>query len=237
MRIATRLVVGVILLTSMATTQAAVVFDQSTTGGGGIFTQGFIVAEDFQLTAPSTTLRSFRVLLWDSVPNNIGTLDGFDGTLGWAIYGANINGGPGTLLSMGSATPILTDTGQQIQNTDLIRADANFSPEVVLGPGVYWLGVREGAFTSAPDGTQLSWATTSAPVGSAAYRNTDEQNPSSGNWSEATGFHLAFSLSDTAVPEPSLALAGFAALGGMLCRRPRPLVCVAQRAEEYGGAA
>ena len=217
----------------MATTQAGVVFDQSTTGGGGIFTQGFIVAEDFQLTAPSTTLRSFRVLLWDSVPNNIGTLDGFDGTLAWAIYGANINGGPGTLLSMGSATPILTDTGQQIQNTDLIRADANFSPEVVLGPGVYWMGPRRSLYVRSGRHAAVL-GNDQAPVGSAAYRNPDEQNPSSGNWSEATGFHLAFSLSDTAVPEPSLALAGFAALGGMLCRRPRPLVCVALRAEEYG---
>ena len=103
-----------------------------------------------------------------------GILTGFDGTVGWAIY-RQAFGEPSTLVASGVDTGALT-MGPTIPaccwDTQLVRF--RFDPPVRLGSGIYWLGIREGAWGQPADFTPvhasasariLGSSTRSAPVG------------------------------------------------------------------------
>ena len=127
-----------------------------------------------------------------------GILTGFDGTVGWAIY-RQAFGEPSTLVASGVDTGALT-MGPTIPaccwDTQLVRF--RFDPPVRLGSGIYWLGIREGAWGQPADFTPvhasasariLGSSTRSAPVGAVPVA-----------WNLGGGSDLAFAIYGSASP-------------------------------------
>jgi len=194
------------------------VFDQSSVTAatiGALNISDFVIAEDFTVSS-TATLTGLRVWLADArLTSDNGVLDNFGGTLSWAIF-ANSAGSPGTLLASGfDATPVLTDTGFNGTGGtvagDVVTADLDLGGPT-LAPGTYWLGLHEGTWASAYDGSVIFWYPTLAGFGSTAHSNSDEVSLAD-PWQEAVvpnnTFETAFRLSGDVVqpvPEPTTML-------------------------------
>lgn len=142
------------------TLNGAAAWDQTTTTNNpGVDITNFEVKDDF-VVSTTTTLTGFTVPLTDDAVNDNGSLDTFGGVLGWTIY-SDVPNASGAPVASGNATPLLVDTGVQTSSgSDIVRAEVSFASNVVLPPGTYWLGIREGANFDPADGSIVHWAFT-----------------------------------------------------------------------------
>ncbi len=151
-----------------------------------------VTAESFTLTQRRTLTTITAALNDDNKPNN-GMLDGFSGTLSWAIY-SSASGSPGTLLFTGSdSSPVLVDTGLNYNGTtdDIVLTTIDLG--VTLDPGTYFIALHEGAWGSAYDNSTIWWMKTTTDLGSnGVHQSTNLANPS--NWSTETAGSAAFAL-------------------------------------------
>jgi hypothetical protein len=130
-------------------------------------------------------------------------------------------GQPGAALAGGLVTP----TALSAECLDWAACwQLDFSTNVALGPGTYWLGLHNGPLTTA-DRLEFYWAAT---AGNTTLTGHEDQTPFGDNSWYDNGEEHAFQLyasADTTVPEPaSLALVatGLVGLAGAgLLRRKR----------------
>jgi hypothetical protein len=176
---------------------------------------GFVAGDDFTLGGSVTVTGG---TFWSSA-NFDPFVNSFSGTIGWAILANNV-GSPGAILFSGSdSSPVLTDTGKQIFETEEWKIDFSLG-SVNLGAGTYWLALHEVALGTPDDGTTIFWNTTGSQTGSLSQITADLTAAS--GWSSNTvlnggnGSDLAFQLNGSSgvptVPEPS----SLALLGGIV---------------------
>lgn len=162
-----------------------------------------VMAESFTLTS-ATTLSLFEALLEDNGLAEDDVFNEFSGTLSWAIYAADPDGGPGTLLFTGNdSNPILTDTGLLSgYNNDIFNAKISLGA-VSLEAGDYWIALHEGDWLSAYDNSPIYWINSgndpnpSAPAAIA----TAETNPVYSAENTTLAFRLSQSLPELAATE------------------------------------
>jgi len=162
-------------------------------GGGGGDISDSAAANDF-VVAGTAGFSAIDVWLTESLaPSDDGVLEGFDGTLGWAIYDDD-GGKPGTLVASGEdAAPELADSGlQSASDADVVRARLRLGSRITLDAGTYWLALHEGAWGSPPDGTPVYWASTLTPSGNPEWSDASPQAPSS--WAAGPAGDGAFVL-------------------------------------------
>ncbi|MBY8825358.1 beta strand repeat-containing protein, partial [Sphingomonas colocasiae] len=152
----------------------------------------FAHAEKFILSQRQT-LSTITTALADALatPDN-GILDGFSGTLSWAIYSVGGNDQPGVLLFSGTdTTPLLVDTGQNFSGSfDIVRATIDLG--VTLDAGSYFIVLHEGAWGSPSDGSEIYAVRSSNPAaGAVAYSSAQEENPIDWSPSGVVAFSLA----------------------------------------------
>jgi hypothetical protein len=182
----------------------------------------FAIADDFSVA----TSLSFNAIRFWAVDLPVGLLPNFSGTLTWYIHNSNGNIPDATIVASGTSSAIsITPTGELLMGMDVAQMDF-LIPTVNLGPGTYWLRLKEGTATSTYDGTEIGWAQTTAFHGNGFRSHADEVNP--GAWATSrtdTTEDMAFQFLDanSINPEPgSLALAGMVVAGvGVLRGRRR----------------
>jgi hypothetical protein len=154
-------------------------------------------ANDFTV-ADHAAVSAVDLFLADDTTGDNGALDSFLGTIGWAIYDDTGGNEPANLLFSGSdSTPLLADTGQQDgENADIVRVRVRFGRSIALGPGRYWLGIREGAWASADDVTPVWWLESTGGEGFGVRYSTDVTSP--GSWIADTE-EYAFVLVDETI--------------------------------------
>lgn len=174
------LVAVLCMLCVSSTAQAVLVWNNGTfdvVPGSGEYIGSIAAADDFVLPG-TATLSDFTVWVHDHPPNATGTLDNFGGAMGYAVY-SDSAGSVGSLVASGTASPTLTDTGINAPNGERIfKANAGFGGSgLTLGPGAYWFSVRDGAWGSAYDGSDVVWRGTQTSHGSAPRVDADEASP------------------------------------------------------------
>jgi hypothetical protein len=125
----------------------------------------FIIANDFELSA-TTNISGIRAWISDAfLGNNNNRLDNFSGTIGFAFYRDN-SGRPGAFIASGhDEQTVLTDAGfQGGGSVDVMAVDADI-PNLVLGPGVYWLALHEGHWLEPSDGSTVAWYVSQSAIG------------------------------------------------------------------------
>jgi len=128
----------------------------------------FAVADDF--TVPGV-LAAYRLVFADvwmqddmELPVD-GTLTGFNGTVGWAIY-AQAFGEPSTLVAAGSdTTAALLGPTVPACCWDTQRVRFHFDPPVTVTSGAYWLAIREGAWGTPADANPVYASASAQPRG------------------------------------------------------------------------
>lgn len=236
--------------------------------GGVLFQRGSGASETAGLTNISTgtaanqftinpfeTLGSARIFVDDvdsaaaGGTRTNGVIDGFSGTLGWAIYSDNA-GNVGTQIAYGSdATVDVADTGTNFSNSFGFNSDIfsltfdftnpTFGSLASLTSGNYWLAVREGIWGSAYDGTSIRWQTIDdnvLPHNRVSSTNTGLNPSLTASNGRANSFVLFDSSGPPAVPEPSsfAGLLSLAVVGLLASKRQRrrqaeqPVMCASK---------
>jgi len=209
------LVLGLAVGVAVGTdSHAASLWSQSPTGEENFDFTNFVIANDFELTQPST-LTDFTVWISDRAQSNVldGVADNFSGTLGWALSD-NAGGAPGSLLFSGSDTaPVVTSTNTlDAFDREVFQVDAVFSGVSQLAPGTYWLSIRDGFWGSASDGSIVGWTASVPPQLNPVAFETDLADPST--WTPLPDYDAALEIRGTAIPEPSsITLMGLGVLG------------------------
>ncbi len=156
----------------------------------------FVCASDFVLQSPRR-IDSLDAWIADLGPEN-GQLDGFSGTLSWAIY-SDAAGFPAGLVASGKdATAQVFDADlPPALGGDIARIRIELRPGPTLPAGTWWLALHEGDWGSAGDGSAVRWV--GEPLlHSTARQAADETNP--GSWYEQDQDRdLAFVLFDDAI--------------------------------------
>lgn len=153
----------------------------------------YVGANDFTV-ATATQISSVDIFLSDSTANDNGILDGFDGTLSWAIY-PDDGSAPGAspLFTGQDSSPVLLDTREQdVFNTDIVRARIELEGRPTLDAGTYWLAVHEGSWLSPPDSDSVYWQKGVTTLGSSSVYSSPPTAP--GNWTTAPEGDYAFVL-------------------------------------------
>ena len=182
---------------SSLSTLTATFKDQSTIGTFSRNIGGVVRADNFTLSDP-LLISDITAYLADSLgsPDN-GVLDGFDGTLSWAIYEDNGSELPGTLISTGNdASPTLIDTGNNFGGSlDIVAATIDIGG-LALAAGDYWIALHEGNWLSPGDGTEVFWlGTTNDTTGIYSATGSPPTNPVY----TASSDSYAFSLASTSI--------------------------------------
>lgn len=149
-------------------------------------------ADDFTLGA-TTTLRSAMFYSIENPPAS------FFGTLSWYVMKDN-GGKPGDILYSGSSTNVsrtgLGPISSGVPGFNYEEFQNSFPlPNIVLGPGTYWLGLHNGLDQTISTFSSMYWE--AAPANTSAYDNYAYLPPfGSGipNWVKDLGGQLAFSL-------------------------------------------
>lgn len=143
---------------------------------------GFLAADDLNFPVNSR-IDTVTVWLTDTVVNNNGILDGFSGSLSWAIY-TDTDPGPGYLAYSGTdTTPELIDTGlQSTAGYDVFRVRIDLDGRPIVGPGRVYLAIHEGAWGSPGDGSSIYWLCSASAAGSNAWVTGVEVNPQPADW-------------------------------------------------------
>jgi hypothetical protein len=153
-----------------------------------------LTASDFALAAP-TTFSTLDVWLVDATgTSDNGVLDGFSGTLSWAIY-LDQAGKPGALQKSGSdASPAMADTGLQSSSFDgdIVRARIDLGGLLLFHAGTYWLALHEGLWASPGDVSPISWARGLTAFHEGSLQDDDPTAPS--GWEDSFPFDTAFIL-------------------------------------------
>jgi hypothetical protein len=183
-----------------------------------------ISADDFTFASP-TSFNAIRCWAVDGDP--VGLLPSFSGTLTWTIWtDDSVNDIPDTILLSGTTSDVtLTDTGQTWTinpEDEIVQMDFTI-PEVILGPGTYWLSFKENGPRVPGDGSNIFLVATPETMitGAGAQQDNDETNPS--DWSTPDNKDIAYQLL-VVVPEPgTFALLGLGVLPivGMIAKRRR----------------
>jgi hypothetical protein len=184
-----------------------VIHDASNYGVAGTNISGLVLADDFQITT-SITPALVSVWLIEVTPDIPGVLEGFGGTLGWAIYPSSGSFPGNSPLAMGSdAAPVMVDVGEDGNGHDVFRADIDLpgslsSGSLALSPGTYWFALHEGSYFSADDGSEIRWLRSLDPISGTRPRfDLNETAPGSAWLDIGVNIDAAFRM--TAVPEPS----------------------------------
>ena len=159
------------------------------------------VADDFTVPATGETFRIEFADIWlqDWMELAVdGSVTGFDGTIGWAIY-TDDAGHPGTLWTSGDdATATLLGPTVPSPYWDTQRVRFKLDPPVLLSAGTYWLAVREGAWGT-PGNVDDHYAISSTTsLGNGAMWAPVGSVPAS--FSAGGGSDLAFVLYGSAFP-------------------------------------
>ncbi|HYD11759.1 MAG TPA: Ig-like domain-containing protein, partial [Allosphingosinicella sp.] len=159
----------------------------------GINISEFVQAENFTLGA-STALSSLTLYLMEPDNTFEGILEGFGGSLSFAIYQDNGSNLPGTLIVSGAdLSPVLTDTGVNSSFGDVFQAVIDLGA-VPLSAGNYWIAFHEGLWQSPSDGSRILLAITNSDMsGVGRAFTTNETNPDGtyGLVAGSIGFSLA----------------------------------------------
>jgi hypothetical protein len=159
-------------------------------GSSGLEMTYWLRADDFILSDP-TTVHMFRV--WGL--SDLGETAGYLGTLHWALYTDN-GGVPGFSIATGSGS---ARTYYGFMKWHHWQHDLSV-PSLFLGPGIYWLALHNGPWTSTT-WERYFWATSAQTGGNV----TQADRPFFGGWYNEHPFDLAFQVyGETGiVPEPS----------------------------------
>jgi hypothetical protein len=165
--------------------------------GGASNISNWVIANDFVLPQAARPT-SLDVWLTDQWNNNNNQLDGFVGTLSWAIY-TNVSSKPGVVVASGADMhPRLLDTQEYYPPylSEVFRVSLRLEGLPELAAGTYWLALHEGEWGDGFDGSGIEWMSSVSTVGQLSVSAADETAP--GNWQ--TGISdVAFSLFDDSI--------------------------------------
>lgn len=198
-----RLLCSLALGLTVATAQAAVVYDNGGPNGvSGNETTNWIQAEDFSI-AGGGAITDATIYL-----GGFGGIGNWDGTLQYYFF-ADAGGAPGAAaLATGNALDMaVTDTGIPfVVGGNVFAIHFNTQPFVANAGTTYWFGIHASANFDRDD---IYWVTTDPTTGNGQESSLGTLD----NWSN-NGQEHAFQLSSEQVPEPgSLALLGL----GLTC--------------------
>jgi hypothetical protein len=169
----------------------------------------FRAADDFRFTG---SLSIDLIRFWGLLPTGLT----YTPTIFWEILHDTGSGVPGTSVARGSTFASTTRrTSLDGLGFDSWQFDLAVNP-LLLGPGIYWLALHDGAIGDITDSTLL-WEATSNANGSDFAVEFTPTGEWTGNWDN----NLAFELHNTTVtPEPiTLTLLGTGLLGLAGARR------------------
>jgi len=208
MRLTKILVTAVLAISAATRASAQVVYNNGSPTGGGFEMAGWIEADDFYFTAPSSFDHIRFWTLEDGTPST---------SFQWWIFGNNA-GQPGSILYNGTAIPTRELQGGGYYST--YQNDLSIS-SLSFGPGTtYWLGLHEGTDYNYKS---IYWESTDPNAtnpGHLSYQGTMN------NW-QTLGEQFAFELindNTSTVPEPAsmtLLASGLIGVFGIARRRSR----------------
>ncbi|MDQ1349280.1 MAG: hypothetical protein QG573_2659 [Acidobacteriota bacterium] len=141
----------------------------------------FLAADDLNFPV-SSRIDTVTVWITDNVANDNGVLDGFSGSLSWAVY-SDVSGPSGALNTGIDVTPLLEDTGlQTTSGSDVFRVRIDLDGRPIVGPARVWLVIHEGPWGSPTDGSGIYWLASASTAGSTAYVTANETNPAPNEW-------------------------------------------------------
>ena len=183
-----------------------VVYDSGGPDGVNGISLNIPVAENFSIGSAAV----LNQLVFFGSANIDDVASQFSGTIGFRILNDNA-GAPGSSVAVGSdPSVVLIDNHTVNAGTEEFRFVVNLG-SISLGPGTYWLALREGAMGTLPDNTLIFWDST-ASTSSGLPQVTSDGDGLTG-YSVFGNESLAFQLVST--PEPGttgLSMLGAAAM-------------------------
>jgi hypothetical protein len=160
----------------------AAVLDQSNVANTLLYSiSSQVVAVDLEVPT-GVRLDSLTVWLAEGTGTTPGVLEGFSGTLSWALY--LDDGGPDLYPTFAGSDPDpeIVPVLAYANETFRVRLDLDVRGVV---SGTYWLALHEGPWGSIYDGSEVFWRSAGSAVGATARIAGNEQSP--GSWIVAGG--------------------------------------------------
>jgi len=143
----------------------------------------YVAANNFAIDGDAVRLKRVDAWIGELVNSKPGVLEGFSGSISWAIY-ADSGGVPGALIASGTDdAPEVSFAGFQFSSDsdDVFHFVIQLQPQVGLAAtGTYWLALHEGPWLSPDDGTGIGWIYSGLTMGGGISFSSNVTNP--GSW-------------------------------------------------------
>jgi hypothetical protein len=208
--------IGLVALLATATPSAAQIVHNNGAPNGQA---GFDIFNDFRAADDFTVTGSLGfdlIRFWGLLPAG----STYAPTIFWQIL-TDAGGVPGSsAVASGSVLAQSTLRTALPVGFDSWQFDLAIGPQI-LGPGIFWLALHDGAIGDITD-SSLLWEVTGSQIGSQFAVDFIPANDWTGNWGGDLAFQLESTPQITATPEPAtMALVGTGLFGLAAARRRR----------------
>ncbi len=189
-----------IALAIMATTGSSVVAQTVLSNGAPSGQAGFDIFNDYRSADDFTVSGSLGfdlIRFWGLLPAG----STYAPTIFWQIL-ADAGGAPGATVAAGGAATVQSTLRTSVGfGFDSWQFDLAVGPQL-LGPGIFWLALHDGALGDATDSTLL-WEMSNAQSASQFAVDFVPTGEWTGNWGGDLAFELRTTENVTATPEPA----------------------------------